>query len=62
MEILKVKYWEKLKDRPEQENGFCWFLEAGDGDILTGDTGPIDLLWDSVKCCGIHDDMEEDGE
>jgi hypothetical protein len=34
----------------QQENGYCHFMEAGDGDIVDG--GLIYLLWDQVKECG----------
>lgn len=39
---------------PEQSNGFCHFIKRGDF------TSPgTDLLWDSCKCCGINDDIED---
>jgi len=44
-------YWSSREDKPEQENGYCSFLEMGDWN-----DEPLTLLWDQVKECGINDD------
>lgn len=43
-------YWKKCADRPEQENGYCEYLEQGDWEMTFG------LLWDQCKECGINED------
>lgn len=68
-------YWSCDKDRPEQENGHCSFLEKGDWDINDGaeaydsTTGesvpipfPVGLLWDRVKECDLNDYTDEELE
>ena len=47
-------YWTSRTDRPKQEDGYCKFLEKGDGD------DKIFLLWDQVKACGINEDDDLD--
>ncbi len=42
-------YWELRENYPEQENGYCRFLGKGDWDL-----GPISLLWDQIKECGVN--------
>lgn len=42
-------YWGVDKRRPAQENGYCRFLGKGDWEL-----GPISLLWDQVKECGVN--------
>lgn len=37
---------------PEQENGYCSYLQKGDWDLSLG------LLWDQVKECGINEEPE----
>lgn len=67
-------YWDKIEGAPKQYNGYCWYLEQGDMEILAEDdfteqnTGevrkgkdlpfPVSLLWDQCKECGINDDDE----
>lgn len=67
-------YWKKLKDRPEQEDGWCDYLGEGDIEInereewiltKTGerktakDLGlPLSLLWDMCKMCQINEEEE----
>lgn len=54
---LKIKicpYWDKVKNAPEQENGYCHYLDEGDFD-----DGPCFLLWDQVKECGVNDDWTD---
>jgi len=68
-------YWDKETDKPEQWNGYCWFMEKGDWenndemiltDVATGkeespkEMGiPCSLLWDQCKECGIKTEDEE---
>ena len=40
------QYWDVIKGKPRQCNGFCWFLEEGDWEDDT-----LGLLWDQVKSC-----------
>jgi len=42
-------------DKPDQEQGYCHFLERGDWD----DSGN-GILWDGCKECGINEDFDED--
>lgn len=48
-------YWDKDESKPEQCNGFCWFLVKGDQDEGMGE------LWDQCKCCGINDGDAPEG-
>lgn len=50
----RCPYWTTLPNRPAQENGYCKFMEKGDGDE------GVWLLWDQVKECGINDEIDED--
>lgn len=45
------RYLKVLEGHPSQMNGWCDYLKTGD--MLEGGT---DLLWDSVKECGIKTD------
>lgn len=47
-------YWSRKNDKPEQENGFCSFLNKGDWELTVG------LLWDQCKECGINNEGEAD--
>jgi hypothetical protein len=49
--ILKCPYHSVVKGAPEQENGYCNFLNEGDQD------NSYHLLWDLVKSCDINDDI-----
>ena len=40
-------------DQPEQENGYCSYLERGDWEA-----DHLSLLWDQCKECGINMDDE----
>lgn len=66
MPILKVKpcpYFKRRGDWPEQRNGYCRLLKAGDhtpGRDRDGQPRSTMLLWDSVKACGIN--LTPDGE
>jgi hypothetical protein len=54
----KVKvcpYWDKIKDQPEQMNGYCHYMESGDFE-----SEGLSLLFDMCKECGINDDWDED--
>ncbi len=44
-------YWSNKLDKPEQESGYCYYLERGDWQIRDR----MGLLWDMVKECGIND-------
>lgn len=46
-------YWHLSADRPEQENGYCDYMAAGDWDSECSS-----LLWDQVKECGMNDEDE----
>lgn len=48
-------YWSRRGDKPEQENGYCSFLEHGDWE-----QEHLSLLWDQCKECGINMDDEND--
>ena len=43
-------YWSRNITRPEQENGYCSYLEKGDQELVGG------LLWDQCKECYINID------
>lgn len=72
--LIKCPYWKIIPDRPEQENGWCDYLEKGDVEIIAeGGYYQVDknnnvipnseigfsLLFDSCKECGINIDDEE---
>lgn len=48
-------YWGKDSSKPEQESGFCTFLDIRDWDEGLG----IPLLWDGIKSCNINNGYEE---
>lgn len=66
--IKTCPYWSIRKDKPEQANGYCSFMEKGDWeinedatviDMKTGEVTEVSdlpfgvgLLWDQVKECG----------
>lgn len=52
--IKPCPYFDRIKDAPAQENGYCHYLEEGDLDLPGG------LLFDSCKECGINDDITEE--
>lgn len=43
LKLVKCSFWSKRVDKPEQENGYCSFLEKGDWESEGS------LLWDQVK-------------
>lgn len=47
-------FWDKIKDRPHQESGYCHWLQVGDFDI----NGTM-LLWDQCKECGLNEGGDE---
>lgn len=49
-------YWDKNPNKPDQENGYCHLLEAGDW--MPG----MDLLWDQVKACPINNEWRRGGD
>ena len=51
---VNCPYWGRDADRPQQESGFCTFLDIRDWDEGAG----IPLLWDSIKECGINDNKD----
>jgi|APGre2960657404_1045060.scaffolds.fasta_scaffold44349_2 hypothetical protein len=52
---VNCPYWGRDPSRPQQESGFCTFLNLRDWDDIPG----IPLLWDSIKECGINNGHEE---
>lgn len=55
--ILRTKvcpYWSIDTTKPEQDNGYCSYLQMGDWDMSLG------MLWDQVKECGINEDWEDE--
>ena len=50
--VKPCRFWSLRKERCNQMNGYCSFLELGDWDLPTG----FDLLWDQVKVCGINNE------
>ena len=48
-------YWNLKEFKPEQENGYCSFLEEGDWEMEG-----VSLLWDQCKECGVN--MGEEDE
>ena len=75
---VKCPYWRQIKDRPEQYDGWCDYLEEGDLELMKGTeatnckTGeivkvedlpfPTSLLWDMCKECGINEPTDEELE
>ena len=53
--ISLCPYWDKREDKPEQQSGYCHFLERGDWEGGFGG-----LLWDQVKSCGANLEDPED--
>jgi len=45
-------YWSIRVGKPNQENGYCAYLDWGDWDMESSFT----LLWDQVKECGVKFD------
>jgi len=50
----KCPYWQLREDKPNQENGYCKFMEKGDWEM------DIELLWDQCKECGINEYTDEE--
>ena len=48
-------YLDRAENKDKQNNGFCWLMGKGDWDENMGE------LWDSCKCCGVHDKEIPDG-
>jgi len=46
-------YWDMDETKPEQDNGYCSFLEIGDWE-----EGGSGLLWDQCKECGVNDELD----
>ena len=49
-------YWSIRGDKPEQENGYCSYLEKGDWEF-----SETSHLWDMCKECGINIDKQNTG-
>lgn len=49
--INPCPYWSRRKDKPEQENGYCSYMDEGDWEDTSG--MGLSLIWDQVKECGI---------
>lgn len=45
----RCPFWDKLVNKPEQENGVCHYLCTTDEELGLG------LLWDQCKECGVND-------
>jgi len=52
--LVNCPYWGRDSSRPQQESGFCTFLDIRDWDEGVG----IPLLWDAIKECGINDNID----
>ena len=48
-------FWKHDTTKPEQENGYCRYLQMGDWD-----DDYLSLLWDQCKECGEKDEINED--
>lgn len=46
-------YWSIDKDKPFQDNGYCYFLKKGDWELKGG------LIWDQCKECNIFTEINE---
>jgi hypothetical protein len=53
--IICCPYWASWPNKPEQENGYCHYLEEGDWEV-----DGISHLWDQIKECGINDEWDEE--
>lgn len=47
-------YWSLQEDKQHQENGYCHFLQKGDGHF-----DGLSLIWDQVKECNIFREINE---
>ena len=54
---LNCPYWESRDDKPEQDNGYCDFMQRGDWEV-----DGLSLLWDQVKECGENRTFDSDQE
>lgn len=54
--FVMCPFWEMRRDKPEQEQGFCRMLRAGDW--MRSPRGTM-LLWDQCKECGFKNDLTE---
>lgn len=53
--LVNCPFWGRDKSKPEQESGYCLYLDTRDWDEGVG----VPLLWDSIKECGINRNLEE---
>jgi len=51
--ILNCPFRELREDKPQQENGFCHFLDSGDWQ-----SPGIGLIWEGCKECGVNQDED----
>lgn len=56
-QIKMCPYWKRRGDKPEQANGYCRLLQAGDW--MPRPHGTM-LLWDQVKECDINPGDNDD--
>lgn len=49
-------YWYIMIDKPEQENGYCAYMEEGDWENKV-----LSLIWDQCKECGENFEEHEIG-
>lgn len=47
-------YWSLQEDKPPQENGYCHFLQKGDGQFEH-----FSMIWDQVKECNVFTEINE---
>lgn len=55
--ILRCKFYKTLKSKPDQRNGYCRLLKAGDW--MPHPHGTM-LLWDGCKECGINTEISDE--
>ncbi len=49
-EKIICPFWDIDKTKPEQENGYCYYLKKGDWE-----NEGFNLLWDQCKECGVNE-------
>jgi len=52
IKINLCPHWHRDRDKPEQLNGYCSYLDMADWDEESG----LSLLWDMIKECGINEE------
>ena len=51
-EFILCPFWSRVKNKPEQEDGYCSLLKRGDWE------DGMTHLWDQVKECGINEGLD----